>query len=63
MQEDYKDVFGEYPRKKFNEHDDDEILVPTFEYGVNPTIKISEVKARRFSLIDREQITPKEIKK
>ena len=38
----------------------EEILVPTFEIITNPTIRISEVKARRFYIVDRAQIKAKE---
>ena len=38
----------------------EEILVPTFEIVTNPTIRISEVKARRFYIVDRAQIKAKE---
>jgi hypothetical protein len=38
----------------------EEILVPTFEIATNPTIRISEVKARRFYIVDRAQIKSKE---
>jgi hypothetical protein len=38
----------------------EEILVPTFEIVVNPTVRISEVKARRFYIVDRAQIKAKE---
>jgi hypothetical protein len=38
----------------------EEILVPTFEIATNPTIRLSEVKARRFYIIDRAQIKAKE---
>ena len=38
----------------------EEILVPTFEIAVNPTVRISEVKARRFYIVDRAQIKAKE---
>ena len=38
----------------------EEILVPTFELVVNPTVRISEVKARRFYIVDRAQIKAKE---
>ena len=38
----------------------EEILVPTFEIATNPTIRISEVKARRFYIVDRAQIKAKE---
>jgi hypothetical protein len=36
------------------------ILVPTFEIATNPTIRLSEVKARRFYIVDRAQIKAKE---
>jgi len=38
----------------------EEILVPTFEIATNPTIRLSEVKARRFYIVDRAQIKAKE---
>jgi hypothetical protein len=38
----------------------EEILVPTFEIATNPTVRISEVKARRFYIVDRAQIKAKE---
>ena len=38
----------------------EEILVPTFEIATNPTIRLSEVKARRFFIVDRAQIKAKE---
>ena len=31
-----------------------EILVPTFEIASNPTIMLSEIKARRFYIVDRK---------
>ena len=37
-----------------------EVLVPTFEIASNPTIKLSEIKARRFYIVDRAQIKAKE---
>jgi len=40
--------------------DGEEILVPTFEIATNPTIRLSEVKARRFYIVDRAQIKAKE---
>lgn len=40
--------------------DGEEILVPTFEIATNPTVRISEVKARRFYIVDRAQIKAKE---
>ena len=36
------------------------ILVPTFEIAANPTVRISEIKARRFYIVDRAQIKAKE---
>lgn len=33
----------------------DRVTVPTFEIASNPTVKISEVKRRRFNVIDRAQ--------
>ena len=38
----------------------EEVLVPTFEIATNPQIRISEVKARRFYIVDRAQIKAKE---
>lgn len=38
----------------------EEILVPTFEIATNPTIRLAEVKARRFYIVDRAQIKAKE---
>ena len=38
----------------------EEVLVPTFEIATNPTIRLSEVKARRFYIVDRAQIKAKE---
>jgi hypothetical protein len=31
----------------------EEILVPTWEIAANPTIRLSEIKARRFYIVDR----------
>jgi hypothetical protein len=31
----------------------DSFVVPTFEIGANPTVRISEVRRRRFNIIDR----------
>jgi len=31
----------------------EEVLVPTFEIAVNPQIRLSEIKARRFFVVDR----------
>jgi len=38
----------------------EEILVPTFEIATHPTVRMSEVKARRFFIVDRAQIKAKE---
>ena len=31
----------------------EEILVPTFEIAANPQVRLSEIKARRFYIVDR----------
>lgn len=38
----------------------EEVLVPTFEIAAYPTIRMSEIKARRFFIVDRAQIKAKE---
>ena len=38
----------------------EEVLVPLFEIAVNPQIRLSEIKARRFYIVDRAQIKAKE---
>lgn len=38
----------------------EEVLVPTFEIAANPTVRLSEIKARRFFIVDRAQIKAKE---
>jgi hypothetical protein len=38
----------------------EEVLVPTFEIATHPTIRLSEIKARRFFIVDRAQIKAKE---
>lgn len=38
----------------------EEILVPTFEIVAYPTVRLSEIKARRFYIVDRAQIKAKE---
>jgi hypothetical protein len=38
----------------------EEVLVPTFEIATNPQVRLSEIKARRFYIIDRAQIKAKE---
>lgn len=38
----------------------EDILVPTFEIGANPQIRLSEIKSRRFYIVDRAQMKAKE---
>jgi len=38
----------------------EEVLVPTFEIAANPSVRLSEIKARRFYIVDRAQIKAKE---
>jgi hypothetical protein len=38
----------------------EEVLVPTWEIAVNPQIRLSEIKARRFYIVDRAQMKSKE---
>jgi hypothetical protein len=38
----------------------EEILVPTFEIAAYPTVRLSEINARRFYIVDRAQIKAKE---
>jgi len=38
----------------------EEFLVPTFEIAAYPTVRLSEIKARRFYIVDRAQIKAKE---
>jgi len=38
----------------------EEVLVPTFEIGTNPQIRLSEIKARRYYIVDRAQMKAKE---
>lgn len=38
----------------------EEVLVPTFEIATNPKVRLSEIKARRFYIVDRAQIKAKE---
>jgi len=38
----------------------EEVLVPTFEIAANPTVRLAEIKARRFYIVDRAQIKAKE---
>lgn len=41
-------------------HEGEEVVVPTFEIAVHPTIRLAEIKARRFYIVDRAQIKAKE---
>lgn len=45
--------------KVFSKVRGEEIVVHLFEIATNPTIAISEIKARRFYIIDRAQIKEK----
>lgn len=38
----------------------EEVLVPTFEIAANPVLRYSEVRARRFYIVDRAQIRAKD---
>jgi len=38
----------------------EEVLVPTFEIATNPQVRLAEIKARRFFIVDRAQIKAKE---
>ncbi len=38
----------------------EEVLVPTFEIAVHPTVRLAEIKSRRFYIVDRAQIKAKE---
>lgn len=38
----------------------EEVIVPTFEIAAYPTIRLSEINARRFYIVDRAQIKAKE---
>lgn len=38
----------------------EEVLVPTFEIAANPQIRLSEIKARRYYIVDRAQMKAKE---
>lgn len=38
----------------------EEVLVPTFEIATNPQVRLAEIKARRFYIVDRAQIKAKE---
>jgi len=64
-----KDLYGHNaviitPHKKIGQRDKGSgifgtrVTVPTFEVVSNPTVKISEIKSRRFNLIDRYEVNP-----
>lgn len=38
----------------------EEVIVPTFEIAAYPTVRLSDIKARRFFIVDRAQIKAKE---
>jgi hypothetical protein len=38
----------------------EELLVPTFEIACNPTIKLNEIRARRYYIVDRAQVRAKD---
>lgn len=38
----------------------EELLVPTFELATNPTIKLNEIRARRYYIVDRAQVRAKD---
>lgn len=38
----------------------EELLVPTLEIACNPTIKLNEIRARRFYIVDRAQVRAKD---
>ena len=38
----------------------EELLVPTFEIASNPTIKLNEIRARRYYIVDRAQVRAKD---
>jgi hypothetical protein len=38
----------------------EEVMVPTFEIAANPSVRLSEIKTRRFYIVDRAQIKAKE---
>ena len=38
----------------------EEVIVPLFEIAARPTVRLSEIKARRFYIVDRAQIKAKE---
>lgn len=38
----------------------EELLVPTFEIATNPSIRLSEIRARRYYIVDRAQVRAKD---
>jgi hypothetical protein len=53
-------VVGKRGAVPTSEIEAEELLVPTFEIAANPGIRYSEVKARRFYIVDRAQIRAKD---
>ena len=53
-------VIGKRGAVPTSEIEAEELLVPTFEIAANPVIRYSEVKARRFYIVDRAQIRAKD---
>ncbi len=53
-------VIGKRGAVPTSEIEAEELLVPTFEIAANPVIRYSEVKARRFYIVDRAQIKAKD---
>ena len=53
-------VVGKRGAVPTSEIEAEELLVPTFEIAANPVIRYSEVKARRFYIVDRAQIRAKD---
>jgi hypothetical protein len=53
-------VVGKRGNVPTSEIEAEELLVPTFELAANPVIRYSEVKARRFYIVDRAQIRAKD---
>jgi hypothetical protein len=53
-------VIGKRGNVPTSEIEAEELLVPTFELAANPVIRYSEVKARRFYIVDRAQIRAKD---
>jgi len=53
-------VVGKRGAVPTSEIEAEELVVPTFEIAANPVIRYSEVKARRFYIVDRAQIRAKD---